>query len=108
MGQRYSAAKYRDGREIAKDRNHDPLRNPLALPHSDDRRFCDGVFLMSNTLNEAVEEAQRFIKAAKKFDKNDEFCGDKNRASIKRSSMDLTRKLAELRKLQAGDWRKIS
>lgn len=59
----------------------------------------------NNTLKEAIEEAKRFIKAAEKIElKQSQFnksiwypvC-NKTTAAAKRASMDLTRKLADLR-----------
>jgi len=58
-----------------------------------------------NTLNEAIAEAQRFIKRAKELQAaSNESVGERGHwstvaehAACKRASMDLTRKLADLR-----------
>jgi len=54
----------------------------------------------TDTLNKAISEAKRFIKAAERveFDRWG-FGNCKETAAAKRASMDLTRALAELRKL---------
>ena len=55
------------------------------------------------TLNEAISEAERFLKKASLLkevivkDANWDFFGCKESAAVKRSSMDLTRVLADLR-----------
>lgn len=63
-----------------------------------------GVVMVEKTVIEAVQEARRFLKtvdtARKERDPKswaDQYSGDKWTAAIKRASMDLTRKLAELR-----------
>lgn len=58
-------------------------------------------------LQEAIREAERFLKAARavKID-GYEFSGNPSRAAAKRASLDLTRKLAELRRAPANAWSK--
>jgi hypothetical protein len=52
-------------------------------------------------INAAIKEAREFIKRAKvviKETENDWIWGSKNSGALRRSSMDLTRALAEMRK----------
>lgn len=56
--------------------------------------------MTKQTLNESIHEAKRFLKLAKALrDKPDTvfIWGNKETGSVRRASMDLTRKLAELR-----------
>jgi hypothetical protein len=55
------------------------------------------------TLKRAILEAERFLVEAKKT--ADPYSAGKLNGAIKRSSMDLTRSLSELRKQPVGMWR---
>ena len=58
--------------------------------------------MKTETLRESIAEAQRFIFAAKvllnaQFDKPDLYRNPRESGAAKRASLDLTRKLADLR-----------
>jgi hypothetical protein len=63
--------------------------------------------MTESVLDIAIAEAERFIAkayVAKNSDLN-AICGSKERSSVKRSSMDLSRALSALRKANTFDWR---
>lgn len=56
-------------------------------------------------LQEAIQEAERFLRAAKAAKAGEySFGSNPSRAAAKRASLDLTRKLAELRRAPADAW----
>lgn len=62
---------------------------------------------MSDLLSAAIFEAERFLRTAKECQRNStEFItGCKYRAATKRSSMDLSRTLTDLRKADISQWK---
>jgi len=60
---------------------------------------------MNNITKEAIAEAERFIRYAKKIPSDVSWYANPERAQAKRASMCLTRTLAKFRAVSANDWR---
>jgi len=60
--------------------------------------------ITKNTLEEAINEAKRFIQAATTAQMHYSYHGNKHTAAARRSSLDLTRSLSKLRARPSYDY----